>query len=159
MRSTVLHRGLWTLPFEKSVRKARRKPIPATVKAAHATRTGAHMGQRTARVHGCTHCGQPIFRGLDDSIAAIDVTADIRPLDAAGELAALLAGRSTVELTWLSDRYELHRRDRWRIRDRPAGTPGIDVLAAHTCHNPLGHGTLTTGPNTHREVLPDEPPF
>ncbi len=125
-------------------------------------KTGAPAGSRAARVICCRHCAAPVFRGLDADVTALEVTVDVRPLNAAGELAALIEGRRTYELTWTArpGRYELDRRDHFRIKGRPPGTQGIDVLAAHLCDQPLGSGRLSTGPAAQMvEHLPDEPPF
>ena len=139
-----------------------RKVMPAAVKHAIETVAGAPLGSRAARVIGCRHCAAPVFRGLDADLMALEVTADVRPLNAAGELAAILTDRRTYELRWVSrngqGRYELERRDSFRIRGRPPGTAGIDVLAAHRCNTPLGATALTCRPPA-VEQLPDHPPF
>jgi hypothetical protein len=137
------------------------KPIPRRVVEIIETKTGQELGQRRARVVGCKQCGEPVFRGLDADIAALEVCTDVRPLNAAGELAALIAGRATFELTWERGRgrYELRRRDQWQIAGRPPGTGGMDVLAAHHCGLSSGSGRLQSGPAAGMVEQPTEPPF
>ena len=95
-------------------------------------------GTRSARGAPCPKCQAPVVRGLDAEWCALSVDADPRPLTQWGELAAIMAKRSTYELTRHGDRLELDRRDQWRIKDRPAGGPGWrgDVLALHVCRAP-----------------------
>jgi hypothetical protein len=129
-------------------------------KKAAEVKTGAPAGSRAARVICCRHCNAPVFRGLDADIMALEVTVDVRPVNAAGELAALIDQRRTYELRWDGRRYEIERRDQFRISGRPPGTAGIDVLVSHVCGQTIGFDRLTTGPAAHMvEHLPDEPPF
>jgi len=137
------------------------KPLPRHLAQAIEAKTGQERGQRRARVVGCKTCNEPVFSGLDGDIAALEVRTDVRPLNAAGELAALIAGRTTYELTWncSNGRYELEWRSQWQIVGRPPGTPGIDVLATHVCGTNVGAGRLQTGPAAVMVQLPAEPPF
>ena len=129
-------------------------------KKAFEVKTGAPAGSRGARVICCRDCAAPVFRGLDADLMAFEVSVDVRPVNAAGELAALLEQRRTYELYWTGRRYELERRDHFRITGRPPGTHGIDVLVSHVCGQTIGFGRLSTGPASHMvEHLPDEPSF
>jgi hypothetical protein len=131
-------------------------------KKATEVKTGAPAGSRGARVVCCRNCAAPVFRGLDADLMALEVTLDVRPVNAAGELAALIEGRRTYELSWIArpGRYEIERRDHFRISGRPPGTSGIDVLTSHVCGQTIGFDRLSTGPAAHMvEHLPDEPPF
>lgn len=131
----------------------------AALKSAE-VKTGAPAGSRAARVIACRDCSAPVFRGLDADIMALEVTVDVRPVNADGELTALLEERRTYELSWNGRRYEIDRRDQFRIKGRPPGTRGIDVLVSHVCGHTIGFDRLSTGPAAHMvEHLPDEPPF
>lgn len=62
----------------------------------------------------------------------MDVTLDSRPLSAAGELAAVMAGVWTYSHHLVPD--EVHVRGAWSINMRPAGTrPRQTIHATHTC--------------------------
>jgi hypothetical protein len=87
-----------------------------------------------ARPRRCPACAAPVLVGLDDTVAAFRAVADPTPLDRAGEVAALLTGRDTYQLTD-PPRVSLRRRDRWQIQGRPADT--ATVLPAHACGHPL----------------------
>lgn len=73
-------------------------------------------------------CGVEVIAGWDGDRAAQFVVLDAAPITAAGEVAALTAGRRTYRL-W---RAGLDRRDRWNIPGHP---PGLDlpVHAEHRC--------------------------
>jgi len=86
---------------------------------------------RKARTFRCTECKRAVLRGLDDDMGAQTAEADPSPLTDEGEAVARLLGARTYELRWLGDHYELDRRDQWRIKGRPAGKPGIEVLVEH----------------------------
>lgn len=109
----------------------------------------------------CPTCKTRVLTGLDDDRCAGPATADPTPLDATGEALALLAGRSTYDLTRRGDRYELDLRDPIRIRHRPAGSPGADVVPAHRCHA----ASLPAVASVHAprpiaaQGCTDEPPF
>lgn len=88
---------------------------------------------RSAKARPCEGCRRPVIRGLDDDWTALTVACDPEPLSAFGEAAAVLAGRKTFTLALRGGRYELDRRDEWRMRGDPAGTGRIDVLMEHKC--------------------------
>jgi hypothetical protein len=52
-----------------------------------------------------------------------------------GEALALVGGSGTFTLQLIGDRFELSRRDHFRIRGSPAGTSGVDILVSHSCEN------------------------
>jgi hypothetical protein len=87
---------------------------------------------RRARIRTHKPCHLPTLAGYDADTCALDTWCDLAELTLAGEVHALLAGRTTYELT--TER--LYRRDRWTITGRPAGrmTP---VFAEHRCHAPI----------------------
>lgn len=88
---------------------------------------------RKARAEFCGGCGAVVMVGIDGDLAGSVATCDPTPLSPTGEALALLAGRGTFELRWIGGRYELDRRDAFRIRGSPAGTNGIDILVRHDC--------------------------
>lgn len=118
---------------------------------------------RSARAVSCPKCRRHVMRGINDSFGGWVVMADPEPLSKLGEALALLGGRATVELRWLGDRYEIDQRDHFRIRGRPAGTNGIDVLVIHECAlaqgQPLPQIDSTLRDDIRPELLPDNPPF
>lgn len=85
--------------------------------------------------HGpCPRCGRDTVAGLSGNgkAAGLEVTVDSRPLNPAGELAALVAGCATWTLHTTAD--ELHPRPAHVIAARPAGTvPRQTVHASHVC--------------------------
>ena len=94
--------------------------------AAKLAATADHATETT-----CTRCGTPVLTARAGRIAALDVVADVEPIDTTGEILALLDGR----LTWHLVIGALgHRRLTWRgathIRAGPARHP---VLADHVC--------------------------
>jgi hypothetical protein len=92
----------------------------------------ARMGaSRKARSFQCPECKRGVLRGLDADMCARTAEADPTPLTTEGEALAVLMGAATYELRWLVDHYELDQRDQWRIKGRPAGKPGIEVLVEH----------------------------
>lgn len=125
--------------------------IPAHVRR-HLEATGVLTPDgvsRRARLHPCRTCGRPIVSGLDANVCALTGHADPEPLTAAGEVAALLDGRATYELTDRVDRSELDARSAWDIRARPAGH-SPPVLAGHRCGAPV--------PPDWRAPVPADPP-
>ncbi len=90
---------------------------------------------RAARARRCKGCRRYVLVGLDGDRCALPVAVDPEPLSALGEAAALLTGRTTYRLAFLSSRLELDARDRYQIRGDAAGRTGPqhDVLAAHAC--------------------------
>jgi hypothetical protein len=103
-----------------------------------ADRGGAPLGARYAapRLH---HCGAWTLVGLDDDVLAFTARVDPTPLTPAGELACVLAGRPTYDLTRRGTRRVLDARDDHALRARPPAAPGAryDVLPAHRCHQPV----------------------
>jgi hypothetical protein len=103
-----------------------------------ADRDGAPLGARYAapRLH---HCGAWTLIGLDDDVLAFQARVDPTPLTPAGELACVLAGRPTYDLTRRGVRLVLDARDDHALRARPPAAPGAryDVLPAHRCHCPV----------------------
>jgi hypothetical protein len=119
------------------------------------------MTTRTAQAPGhwdkatnsrCPACGVPTIRGLDAPVAAFTAVADPNPVDRAGELTALLAGRRTYRL-WTRPRPTLRVRDHWQISGHPADT--VPVVAQHRCGSPLG----TTPTPKPKETTHDRAPF
>ena len=88
---------------------------------------------RAARVTRCTDCGALILTGLDNDRCAGVARADVTALAPLGEALALITGRATYALVRTAGRVELTLRDRWQIAGSPAGTGGVDIVAAHTC--------------------------
>lgn len=106
---------------------------------------------RAVRARTCPRCAATILAALDDDVAALPTRVDPGPIDAAGELAAILTGRATYRIHWRTTRHELDHRDRWQIRGEPPATADrrgqpIEVLAEHRCGLPLATGWPTTGP-------------
>jgi hypothetical protein len=102
------------------------------------------------------------MRGLDADRAAWAVAVDVYPLSPAGELAALLAGRLTYSLIWISGlgRYEIDFRYPEHIEHKPPGsTPNHDVVVAHSC-GAMRLDTLRTNIiRPVKAVEPEEAPF
>lgn len=87
------------------------------------TLTGPHLITTTPSLTACHRCRLPL---LAATVGGLDRHIDPQPLQQAGELAALLAGRTTYDL-----RGELLiRRTRWRIA---GGRRDLPVLAEHYC--------------------------
>lgn len=118
---------------------------------------------RRARAVACPSCRRGVMRGIDRAFGGKVVMAEPTPLSNLGEALALMAGRVTVELRWLGDRYEIDRRDHFRIRGSPAETHGIDILVVHECElstgPPLPHTDSTLSDDIRPVPLPDNPPF
>lgn len=113
---------------------------------------------RRARLHPCRACAQPVVSGLDANVCALTGHADPHPLTASGEVAALLDGRTTYELTDRVDRSELDARDTWDIRARPAGGDP-PVLAEHRCRQPIPADWQATTSRTPAPPDSADPPF
>lgn len=109
---------------------------------------------RNAGLHPCPRCRRPILSGLDDDNAARTAHADPTPLTQIGETIALLAGRSTYDLTTASGKKQLWRRDQWSI----AGKRKFPVLAEHRCGQPLDAYAEPVAARP-RYTIPDDPPF
>lgn len=93
----------------------------------------ARGSARGAKPRICERCNAPVLIGLDDDIAALDVTADPTPLDALGEILAVAQGRRTYTLAVTGGRHELNYRDEYRIRGRAPGAGHYDVVPEHRC--------------------------
>jgi hypothetical protein len=110
-----------------------------------ADRDGAPLGARYAapRLH---HCGAWTLVGLDDDLLAFQARVDPTPLTPATELACVLAGRATYDLTRRGTRRVLDARDDHALRARPPAAPGAryDVLPAHRCHQPASGAQATS---------------
>jgi len=93
---------------------------------------------------------------MDGDLAALTVTADPYPLNIAGEVAALRAGRRTYQLF----RGALDPRDRWNIPGHPP-TADLTVLAEHRCRDliPAGWRRPPTPKVIHRPTESEEIPF
>jgi len=118
---------------------------------------------RRARAVRCESCHRAVMRGICADYAGYVVDADPTPLSRTGEALALMAGRTTVELRWIGDRYEIDLRDHFRIRGSPAGTQGVDVLVRHDCELATGpqlpHMESTLRDDIRPTILPENPPF
>lgn len=118
---------------------------------------------RRARAGRCGKCQRHVMRGIDADVSGWVVEADPEPLSRLGEALALMAGRTTVELRWLGDRYEMDSRNQSRIRGSPAGTNGVDVLVRHDCDLAIGQPLPRMDTNlrdgTVAAPLPELPPF
>lgn len=78
------------------------------------------------------------MRGLDDERAAGTAVVDSRPLNAMGELIALLEGRATYDLAWRGSRYEIDFRYVENVKGNPPGSrPNVDVVCEHRCDQPI----------------------
>ncbi|MFB9620659.1 hypothetical protein [Brooklawnia cerclae] len=74
---------------------------------------------RGVRAHRCRTCRAPVLSGLDNDRMAFQVSVDWQPLDATGELVALLAGRAT-----------------FRIEPSPSGNPRLTRRTAEAITRP-----------------------
>lgn len=104
--------------------------------ARRALETRGHIDQRgigrTVQSRLCRKCGRPVMVGTDAMVTGVSVAADPAPLTVFGELAAVMDGCATFDLTFTT-RYEIDYRDQWRIEGVPAGTGRSDVVAEHRC--------------------------
>lgn len=89
----------------------------------------------------CQACWAYTLTGLDADALAFTVTVDDTPLTRAGELLAVLAGRSTYSR---DIRGELSHRDRYALRS-PSPDP---VHATHIHDQPLPSAWLAPTPRT-----------
>jgi len=99
--------------------------VPAIVQEARAQLVADH-----ARHGTCANCGAHVIRARAGRIAALDVIADAEPLDATGEILALLQGRLTWHLVTEWETQRITWRDTTSIR---AGPPRHPVIADHQC--------------------------
>jgi hypothetical protein len=115
---------------------------------------------RSARSTSCRQCGRPVMAGLDDDMCALSVVVDTYPLSAAGEVVALMSGRRTYSLTWAGGRYEIDRRDEYRIDGNPPGArANVDVVVNHECGTSKFQGLSTIDRGRKRDERPIDPPF
>jgi hypothetical protein len=119
---------------------------------------------RSAKAVRCRTCRRSVLRGISADWGGLSVDVDPAPLSRLGEVLALLADRATFELRWLGDRYEIDRRDQFRIRGNPAGTNGVDVLVRHDCVMSNGPPLPTTDSQlsddiVNAPILSDIPPY
>jgi hypothetical protein len=93
---------------------------------------------RSAKSFQCPTCHAFCMRGLDhDRVAGIAIV-DARPLNAQGELVALLEGRATYNLAWRGGCYEIDFRELESIKASPPGRRAdVDVVCAHMCGRPI----------------------
>lgn len=109
--------------------------IPATVAALKKT-LGA-PGWRGLTPHRCRVCKQIVCTGLDADCCAGQADIDWTPLDAAGEIAALLQGRRTYQMRREDTHLVILGRTVRIIRARPPGGTDwcgpYDVVPAHRC--------------------------
>ena len=97
-----------------------------------------HLATTTITGTACRHCHALVLTGLAEGLQAwVDPT----PLNQAGEIAALIAGRWTYTLT----RAGLVHRSHWRIGDTRITGP---ILAEHRCGHvcPAAHRVITPPP-------------
>lgn len=118
---------------------------------------------RRARARLCPKCGDPIMVGLDADVAAYPAKCDPTPLNALGEVQALMTGRATWHLNYIGGRYEINYRYAEHIKAHPAGSdPRVEVLAEHKCGmaTPVNlRGAYMDTPHTRKANDNDEPPF
>jgi hypothetical protein len=118
---------------------------------------------RKARARLCKKCQAPVMVGLDDERCGIPVTVDPTPLNALGEVQALMTGRATFSLRYVAGRYEIDHRDSFRISGTPAGSdPRLEVLAEHECNSPPVDSSMRGNylPAKNAKTIDDDnPPF
>ena len=104
---------------------------------------------RTATAIRCPHCKTPIVAGLDADACAGRALADPTPLDATGEVHALLAGLRTYTAHRTNGgAVQLTRRSgRWPTVIRSAH----DVWPEHRCGHTHAHTTHTTLGRDHND--------
>lgn len=112
------------------------------------------------QVSKCPGCGRSVLRGLDSRTAAVTVTADPAPIDATGQVLALLHGLSTYRLVPHegSSSYgrRLSPRRSWHIAHDDGRHP---VVSSHDCtKSPLVPRRAAASLRTSRGYSTD-PPF
>lgn len=108
-----------------------------------------------ARTETCT-CGLPIYRGTDDDVAGLPVTADPLALSPVGEVVALADGRATYTME--------HGRLYYRYLDRISKFRHAEwaVHAGHRCNSPMPSECARTEiapAKRPRKEIPDVPQF
>jgi hypothetical protein len=116
---------------------------------------------RRARVVKCPSCKAWVFRGLESDWCAWGATVDVQPLDAMGELVALLGGLSTYSLAFMGGHYEINNRTELHIASRPPGSRvNEDVVTAHRCGVSIASAVVSTLPRGRvAKPTPKNPPF
>ena len=73
-------------------------------------------------------CGEPVLVGWDRDMCALQITVDVYPITAAGELAAIRESKRTFRYR----QAKLMERDQWNM---PGNIPGHEllILAQHRC--------------------------
>ena len=114
-----------------------------------------HPTGRGVKAARCPTCHQPVLTGLDQNTCAIRATVDFTPLDPAGELAALLAGRRTYTLDLQpGGNPKLTRRTPADIRRPIKHWMKADIVPTHQCNTPP-LPTIPTRLTT--EIVEDDP--
>ncbi len=114
---------------EKSLK--RQQGLRAAKAAGHLDSDG--VGRRAVATF-CRRCSVAILTGYDADRCGLRVRVDPQPLDALGELAAVMAGLATYTLrTGLAGRPELDHRYAERMRGEQPMAGMYDVLAEHRC--------------------------
>src|SRR5690625_3375356 len=117
--------------------------------------TDAHGITRHARPRHCKRCSAPVIAGLDADAAAGTAIADLTPLSAQTELAALLSARRTYTLWVDKTGILLEHRNQF---DTANGIPkDKHIIPEHRCHRILGEHLTVTPPRP--PVENEEPPF
>lgn len=134
------------------------------------TRTRPRFAAPTRAAHTwtCRRCEAPTMAGLDGDTAALAVKVDNYPVSNSGEIQALISGRMTYYLRWVSGRarYEIDRRDSFDIAGLSADDVGMNpnerVVVEHRCGYPpvdrlkiLSRFAGATGGHS----IPVDPPF
>lgn len=118
---------------------------------------------RIARAALCPRCGAAVMVGDDADRMAARAQVDPVPLDARGELVALLQGRSTYTLRYGAQGYAIDYRAAVDIQGGPPGAyTDRDVVADHRCGMPLPCAETSYLKNPAQpagNVLPLDPPF
>lgn len=96
--------------------------------------------------------------GADAPRCGVTVALDPVPLDVLGELRAVMDGLATFDLSFTGGRYEIDRRDQWRIEGNPPCSGNFDVLAEHRCQRYNIAGTSTQFVGADNPANPDGPP-
>ena len=94
---------------------------------------------RYATAKPCRHCGDTIIAGIDWNLEwiqpPVEIQADIEPVSAQGEIAALMLGRVTYDLQ------RDHTKGRWQMWSRTGIGAGSLASVAYR-RNPIGDKQL-----------------
>lgn len=118
---------------------------------------------RTVRADHCPTCGALIWTGLDADHGAQRARTDPTPLSAAGELLALLQGRTTYLARRHGKGVALTRRGQldpgeYQRKTPRIGWPAYDIVTDHICHQPPLPSLPSQLARTSHKT-PDQPPF